>query len=336
VEQWIVNIASNNCDPPIRPIIRKVKLPDPHRVEQHLLLVHVRKSLYVHRTQAGRWYVRVGSTKRDLTHAELMRLSQQRGRTFVFDEMAVATAAREDIDDSLVQQIIGTPKAIDMVQLLINRRVLLEDDEDILRPSVAGVLCFSRDPAQHLHGSLIHAAVYGGMRRDSDDLVNPQDIRGPANVQIDEATQFVERFMLKPSRKGVGREDFPQYSLGVVQEAIVNAVAHRDYSISGSRIRLFLFSDRLELMSPGSLPNTVTIETMRDRQFTRNQLLVSFLSKMTSRRNHRHFIEERGEGVARIIDESREHSGREPEYVLQGEELKLTIWAKASPHQEGD
>ena len=89
-------------------------------------------------------------------------------------------------------------------------------------------------------------------------------------------------------------------------------------------------------MSPGGLPNTITIETMRDRQFTRNQLLVSFLSKMRSPRDGSRFIEERGEGVARIIDESTAHAGREPAYSLHGEELKLTIWAKPSPHESED
>ena len=102
--------------------------------------------------------------------------------------------------------------------------------------------------------------------------------------------------MLKPARKPGGREDHPQYVLGAVREAIVNAVAHRDYSISGSKIRLFLFADRLELYSPGALPNTLTVETMPYRVFTRNQLLVSFLSRMNSRRTGLSFLESRGEG----------------------------------------
>ncbi len=139
--------------------------------------------------------------------------------------------------------------------------------------------------------------------------------------------------MLKPARKPAGREDHPQYDIGSIHEAIVNAVAHRDYSIAGSKIRLFLFADRVEIYSPGALPNTLTIETMAYRVFTRNQLLVRFLLRMKARRTGHSFLESRGEGVRRILDASEAHSGRRPVYELFDEELRLTIWAKPSSHE---
>ena len=142
--------------------------------------------------------------------------------------------------------------------------------------------------------------------------------------------------MLRPARKPAGREEHPQYDLGAIHEAIVNAVAHRDYSIAGSKIRLFLFADRIELCSPGALPNTLTIETMPFRVFTRNQLLVRFLSRMRSRTTGRAFLESRGEGVRKILDTSDTHSGRHPVYALFGAELRLTIWAKPSPHEPAE
>jgi len=86
-------------------------------------------------------------------------------------------------------------------------------------------------------------------------------------------------------------------------------------------------------MSPGELPNTLTLETLPYRQFTRNQLLVSFLAKMRSPRSGRAFIEARGEGVRKILSASEAHSGKRPEYRLLGQELLLTIWAKPSPHE---
>ena len=120
----------------------------------------------------------------------------------------------------------------------------------------------------------------------------------------------------------------PPYDLDVVDEAIVNAVAHRDYAIAGSKIRLFLFADRLELYSPGRLPNTLTLDDMPYRTFTRNQLLVSFLSRVRSKRTGQVFLESRGEGVRKILEDGEAHSGRRPEYELFGDELRLTLWAK--------
>ncbi len=117
-----------------------------------------------------------------------------------------------------------------------------------------------------------------------------------------------------------------------VREAVVNAVAHRDYSLGGAKIRLFLFSDRLELYSPGALPNTLTLEDMPYRVFTRNQLLVSFLSRGHSEKTGRVYLESRGEGVRRILEDSERLSGHRPEYRLLGQELLLTIWAQSSPH----
>lgn len=335
VETWAINVASNNCDPPIRPILRKERLTGPGGTEGLVLLVEVRRGLYVHGTNSGRHYLRVGSTKQLLRGSELARLFQDRGRAFIFDEQRVPTATVDDLDRERLGEVLANgPPTIPWPDLLRNTRVVATGEDDVQRPTVAGLLAFGKAPRNHLPSGYIEAAVYRGSRLTSDDLVHSESIAGRVDDQIDDATGFVERFMLKPARKPAGRDDYPQYEIGPVHEAIVNAVAHRDYSIAGSKIRLFLLADRLEIYSPGSLPNTLTIETMPFRVFTRNQLLVSFLSRMRSRRTGRAFLESRGEGVRRILEASEAHSGRRPVYELFGEELRLTIWAKPSP-QEG-
>jgi predicted HTH transcriptional regulator len=141
--------------------------------------------------------------------------------------------------------------------------------------------------------------------------------------------------------KAPNRIETPQFSMNAVFEAIVNAVVHRDYSIYGSKIRLHLFTDRLEIFSPGSIPNTMTIDSLSERQSARNELLSSLLARCPMNVNaigsHRSFIMDiRGEGVSIIITESEKLSGRKPEYLLLDDaELKLTIYAAKSPHEEG-
>lgn len=337
VERWAANVASNNCDPPIRPLLRKVRLPAADGTERAVLLVEVHRGLFVHRTVGGRWYVRVGSSKRDLTQKELGRLLQQRGREFVFDEQPVFDARPEDLDQARLSGFFGESSGIPWPELLRNTRVTVPDEQAADRPTVAGLLAFGLRPREHLRSAYIEAAVYRGTRLHSDDLVHSDQIDGPVSEQIDGAVAFVERFMLKPARKDErGREDHPQYSVKPVREAIVNAVAHRDYSRSGGKIRLFLFTDRLELYSPGALPNTLTLETMPFRVFTRNQLLVSFLSRLRSRHTGRVYLESRGEGVRTILRDGEAHAGRRPEYALHGEELLLTIWAKRPPWDDAE
>ncbi len=337
VEEWVANVASNNCDPPLRPSVRSVALPDPDGVTRRVLIVHVRRGLFACRTQSGRWYVRAGSTKNHLTREELARLLQERGRNFVFDETPVPTAGSEDLDEGVLREHIGAPSSLSWEQLLLNQKVLSRaSNEGLARPTVGGLLCFGANPQEHLPAASVHVACYRGDRRHSDDLVYSDEIGGRVQDQIDNTVAFVDRFMLNPARKDVGRKDYPQYPLGVVMEAVVNALAHRDYSVYGSRVRVFLYSDRLEVISPGGLPNTVTLESLRYDQFTRNQLLFKFLSKMRSRRGGTRFIEARGEGVGRILDEGLRHSERLPLYELHGMELYLTIWARPSPHEVPD
>ena len=333
VETWVVNVASNNCDPPIRPILRRERLPGPGGSHRLVILVEVRRGLHVHGTSGGLHYLRVGSTRQLLRGAMLARLFQERGRAFVLDEQPVPDTTGDDLDDDRLERFFASgSRTIPWSDLLRNTRVTATWENDMDCPTLAGLLAFGKTPQAHLLSACVEAAVYRGSCLTSDDLVHSDSIKGRVDAQIDDATAFVERFMLKPARKPSGRVDHPQYEIGAVREAIVNAVAHRDYSISGSKIRLFLFADRLELYSPGSLPNTITLDTMPYRVFTRNQLLVSFLSRMKSRRTGHAFLESRGEGVRKILEASEAHSGRRPEYALFGEELRLTIWAKPSPH----
>lgn len=118
-----------------------------------------------------------------------------------------------------------------------------------------------------------------------------------------------------------------------VFEAVVNAVAHRDYSISGSKIRLHMFSDRLEIFSPGALPNSLTVDEIGERQFSRNELICTCLSRcpLTERFTdivRSRIMDRRGEGVPVILSASGKLSGKRPKYELLGDsELKLTIFA---------
>ena len=268
----------------------------------------------------GRYYTRVGSTKRDLTPPELVRLFGRRGREYVFDEQPVLNAGLEDLNQHRLEAFFGRSPTIPWLDLLRNTRVTVRDANGVDRPSVAGLLTFAAEPTDHLPSCSIEAARYRGTRLSSDELVHAERLAGPVSDQIDAGTAFVAGYMDRLGETG-------QYDIDVVDEAIVNAVAHRDYSIAGAKIRLFLLADRLELYSPGGLPNTIKLHDMAYRTFTRNQLLVSFLSRIRSKRTGDVFLESRGEGVRKILQDGEAHSGRRPEYALFGEELRLTLWA---------
>ena len=322
VERWFVDIATQNCDPPIRPIVRKHVLQAREECK-HLILGEIPRGLYLHRTAGGRYYQRIGSTKRDLTPSELARLFQERGREYVFDERAVLAASVSALNQHRLEAFFGRSPTIPWLDLLRNTRVVAQDEHGTDHPTVAGLLAFATEPAEFLPSCTIEAACYAGKELSSDHLTHVERLAGPASDQIDAATAFVAQFMRASENASSGT---PAYAIDVVDEAIVNAVAHRDYAIGGAKIRLFLFADRLELYSPGGLPNTLTLADMPYRTFTRNQLLVSFLSRQRSKRTGAVFLESRGEGVRKILRQGEAHSGRKPEYRLFGDELRLTLW----------
>ena len=324
VEHWLLNVATHNCDPPIRPLVRKAVLPGDGAKDERIVLVEVARGLYVHRTSGGRYYTRVGSTKRDLAPSELARLFQQRGREYVFDEQLVLAATVGNLSRNRLEAFFGRSPIIPWLDLLRNTRVVSRDEDGVDRPTVAGLLVFATEPTEFLASGSIEAACYHGTRLSSEDLIHAERLAGPVSDQIDAGIAFVARFMPTGVSAGAGA----RYDIDVVDEAIVNAVAHRDYAIAGSKIRLFLFADRLELYSPGKLPNTITLQDMPYRTFTRNQLLVSFLSRIRSKRTGQVFLESRGEGVRKILKDGEAHSGRRPKYELFGDELRLTLWAK--------
>ena len=110
------------------------------------------------------------------------------------------------------------------------------------------------------------------------------------------------RNMAVGARKDPARGERPQYSERAVFEALVNAAAHRDYSIHGSKIRVFMFDDRMEIYSPGALPNTLTIDSLPLRQVTRNECVTSLLNRCPAAigaetAGRRSFMEKRGDGV---------------------------------------
>ena len=121
-------------------------------------------------------------------------------------------------------------------------------------------------------------------------------------------------------------------------EALVNAVAHRDYSIHGAKIRLRMFADRIELYSPGAIPNTMTVESLPYRQAARNEAITSLLAKCQVPESDKAItgrsamMDKRGEGVQIILEQSERLSGKRPLYrLVDDSELLLVIPAAALP-----
>ena len=215
--------------------------------------------------------------------------------------------------------------------LLVNTEMLHEDDPHPV--TMAGLLLFGSDPSRFLPQAKVDAAAYFGSEKDYAARER-RTLRGPiVPLQaagggllepglVEQAVEFVRRNIETVTLKdGVRREDHWEYPREAVREAIVNAIVHRDYLLSGTDIELSVYSDRLEVVSPGRLANGITPDRMRAGcRSARNELLKDVMRDYG-------YLEHTGMGVPRkIVRGMREHNGTEPELVEDGERFTVRLW----------
>ena len=234
------------------------------------------------------------------------------------------------LSERLWEPLLSATAAADPIRGLTNLGLIRRDEAGALRATVAGVLLCTENPHDFLPCARIMATCYRGKHRASGQF-DGQEITGPLQRQIAEATRFVARNMRVAARKTPAREEVPQYSAAAVFEAIVNAVVHRDYSVAARQIRVSMFSDRLEIDSPGGLPNGMTVAALEASQATRNEALASVFGRIAVGNmpgsDHRQFLmERRGDGVSIILRETQETAGVLPKFdVVDGSNVVLTI-----------
>ena len=334
LEAFVDKICADSIRPPLTFVTQRLALPD----GSFALVVEVEQSALVHKSPGG-YLSRQGSARRELSPPALQRLFQQRGRSGLLgpDEAIVTGTGPNTLDATLVDRFLSSRATEPTDAQLAKLGLVREDDSGVIRATVAGVLLCTARPDEHIRGAMIEAVRYRGTvlgRASQHDAVS---ITGPLDQQVRDAVNFARLNTRVAARKDPGRIEIPQFSPRAVFEAIVNAVVHRDYSIENAKIRFFIFDDRLELYSPGALPNTLPIEAMRNRQATRNETLASVfrmlaVGDIVGAGDRQYFLEQRGEGVPIIYEQTRDLTGRDPDYeLLDGAELRLTIPSARPP-----
>ena len=319
LDALLVEVASDTIKPAVRIDTFHRELDD-----KRLLVLDVPGSDSRHDSPGGS-YIRVGGSKRRMTSDERLRLAQRRAQTrsIWFDKQPVPNTGFHTLNESIWKPLLSAEGRADPETPLEKLALLTEDARGVTRATVAGVLLCSAAPHEWLPNACITATHYAGSDRASGQL-DAQTIVGPLPRQVADAMSFAVRNMRVGAYKDPARMDLPQYSVEALFEALVNAVAHRDYSMRGSRIRLSMFADRLEIDSPGGLPNNLTIDAMEARQSTRNEAIASVLGRVPvgeipGSGQRRYFMERRGDGVPVIFRETRALCGRSPSYRLLGD-----------------
>ncbi len=336
VEGWVREICDDFVKPALDVDILKQELKDGSGELVPIIVVETPRSLFVHESPGG-YFRRIGGSKRKMEPEALARLFQERSQTrqIRFDELIVPGTGPSDLQYSLTHRFMRSNEGLPAnsrfsgeVLDTLRKLCIVADEDGQARLTLSGALLCTAEPQRWLRHAYIQAVNYAGDRIDTKYQTDARDIGGPLDEQVAGTLDFVRRNMLVRAAKTNARMDRPQFSERAVFEALVNAVAHRDYSLAGARIRLHMFGDRLELYVPGGLASTLAPDSLHLRQSNRNNVIVSLLARCAapSGIGRMRLMDVRGDGVPIIRAECEKLSGRLPEYRLIDEnELRLVI-----------
>jgi ATP-dependent DNA helicase RecG len=277
----------------------------------------------------GSYLGRDGRQTNPLSARRLRQLLIERG-AIQLESLVPPEAEIEDLDPDLLDaylEKLNLPLREDSDnghQILLERGCL-KRVEGNLRPTYAALLLFGRYPQQWLPNSTILAAHFTGMT--FGDRFIKQDIRGTLPDQLRQAEAFVRANSGTVVRLvGLARHEEPEYPLEAVRELLVNAIAHRDYNLQGDNIHLNIYSDRLEVQSPGRLPGPVTLDNLLEARFSRNAVIVQVLSDMG-------FIERLGYGLDRVVTVLKQSQLRPPRFEEVSGSFRVTLHAPYKGHR---
>ncbi|HXF05103.1 MAG TPA: RNA-binding domain-containing protein [Blastocatellia bacterium] len=314
--QRMDQIAYQNCEPPLTVLLETVSTP-----EGTVVVVHIPKGdLRPYRTGRGDYFIRTTTGRRRASRQELLRLFQAVESLF-YEETLILRAGLEDIDIAAFEQFCA--RALGGIgaepdALLVNWH-LVREREGRKHPTVAALLLFGREPQNYLPYAYITAARIPGQEL-SGEPSDRKRIEGTLFQMLEDTARFLNLHLRTVHRiQSFEPEAHPELPEKALREVVVNALVHRDYTIHAP-IRIFILDDRVEVRSPGLLPNTVTVEMIRDglAHVLRNPLLYSFFVRAG-------FVTDTGNGFRRAMLLVKEATGRELEIREEGNEVVVVI-----------
>ncbi len=272
----------------------------------------------------GRFLGREGTQTNPLPARKLRQLLVERG-VIQLEARIPPEAALADLDPVQIEAYItqlGLP-GNEPAETILLRRSCLHRVEDQLCPTYAGLLLFGRHPQQYVPNATLLAARFPG-QAFSDEFFK-QEMTGTLPEQLRQAEAFLQNNLRRVVRLvGLTHQEVLEYPFEAVRELIVNAVAHRDYNIQGDNIHLHIFSDRLEVHSPGGLPGPVTLENLLEARFSRNAVITQVLSDLG-------FVERLGYGLDRVVTVMRQSGLRPPRFEEVAGTFRVTLFNDLTP-----
>ena len=316
--------AEEHCNPTV--VVGSWEVIQPEGIDGIVYALRIPRSIELHALADGRVLIRSGSKNRPLGGHEILRLASTKN-TGDYENKSVSGATRDDLSLKMIEEYLEK-------RTERSKRPFNGDVDDLLReigaitasgkPTVGGVLLFTEYPQQWLpQSSVVFVKFIGKVPRGESGLAGysrREELTGPLPRLVEGAWNFVwSEMAVSAVVKGLEREEKYEYPQFAVREAIVNAICHRDYRLKGRRIEIRMYSDRLEVISPGGLPGFITVENIKDEHFSRNPRIVSGLFQWG-------YIEELGLGIDRMIEVMQQAGHKRPIFDARPYNFAVTLF----------
>lgn len=320
----LLRVPFDFCNPSIPVTCSYLPCKDKDGDENHILLMEIPASMYLHTNQADEAFMRVGDKSRKLSFDERVQLMYDKGERF-YEDTAVYGATVEDIDMDAVAdytRLVEYSKT-PLEYLRENNGFVTTNKQGEEDVSTACILLFGKNPQKFFPRARTRFIRYEGVDEKVGaemNVIKDVTFEGTILNQVRKTIDFIETQVREHTYLGqhgqfVTRRDYPEF---VIQEMTVNSVCHRAYSIKGTEIQIKMFDDRLVFETPGKLPGMVKPTNIRNTHFSRNPKIAAFLKAY-------HYVKEYGEGVDRIYRELEANGTSALSFRTDDFILKITV-----------
>lgn len=284
-----------------------------------ILIYHIEPSVKrVIRTTSDDVFLRIGDKSKKLTHEEITSLEYNKGERHIEEEI-VDRSSMLDVDEELLAEYRNVVKTNLSNREVLEARGMLVDG----KLTLAGILLFCKNPLKFYPNSRLRFLRYEGTEAKTGERLNlTKDINidGPIPRIIEKSKEAISAHLRDLQTLGKDGKfkivsEYPEFAW---LEGVVNALTHRDYSLRGEHIKVIMYDDRLEILSPGKLPNIVDIDNMRYTRYSRNPIIARILSEFG-------WVKELNEGVKRIYEEMEIFFLKPPKYTEPNNSVLLQL-----------
>ncbi len=319
LEEQVINKIYDGLYPPVSPFFTIVTIEN-KAILSIRILSGSNKPYYIKSKGPEKGtFIRIGSTNRAANLEIVAELKRQvRGVSFV-DEIDFQQT-RKDLEEKCLNEFLLSAELTGIVNddVLAKLNIVRKNNGDHL-PTIAGlILCGKKGLADYDYAGLRFSRFAG---ITTQNLLDTRDYTVPLLKCIDAICNDVISFLPKESVfKGVRRFEYPVVPVIAIREAVVNAIVHRDYSIRGSSVKINLFDERLEIISPGVLPGNLELSDLgTGLSESRNRTLVRVFRYLG-------LMEELGTGIARIYNACKEQKIKAPNFLELGQFFKVIFF----------